>query len=465
MLIHGRIGFALNITVLCIIAGVFTALIFAGVIYPGRNTKSEESMEYKVNNLIYAAGKDLHNTIRSKVTLTEPIHADALRKAADEAVTRYPYFSVKLERRGEEYVMTENNAPLRITPNGKTVTLGSAESAYHLLALAYDSDSVYIDTSHFLTDGNGIFPFIKTLLYCYLHQLHPDEQFDTDSINLPCSEIPDEESDDYPFPEKPLNAEPFGSFKRPDNVFFTDDQPSGYSSREQWTSFCIKIPQKDMMRFASGVDGSPATFIASMLYRTISDLHPENRLPIVCGMQHQYRKALGKPFSHNCHVNIVPIVYTDKMRGRNLGFLNTMARGTVIIRADNENDKLSVNTHISNEKLMKGMRLEQKRVHMRKELIKHIGQNTFEVSYTGRVPFSGLDKYISNFVPFLDMSLSGDLSAEIFAFKDVFSINIMQRSDDDKYFKHFVEILTEYHIECEFDAPSYFEIPDFELPR
>ena len=118
-------------------------------------------MEYKVNNLIYAAGKDLHNTIRSKVTLTEPIHADALRKAADEAVTRYPYFSVKLERRGEEYVMTENNAPLRITPNGKTVTLGSAESAYHLLALAYDSDSVYTDTLHFLTDGNGIFPFMS----------------------------------------------------------------------------------------------------------------------------------------------------------------------------------------------------------------------------------------------------------------------------------------------------------------
>lgn len=50
-------------------------------------------MEYRVNNLIYAAEKDLHNTIRTIFEMTEPVNGDMLRDAADLAITRYPYFS------------------------------------------------------------------------------------------------------------------------------------------------------------------------------------------------------------------------------------------------------------------------------------------------------------------------------------------------------------------------------------
>ena len=42
--------------------------------------------------------------------------------------------------------------------------------------------------------------------------------------------------------------------------------------------------------FTETVDGSPATFIASMMYKTIAELHPEALLPVVCGMQHQFRQ-------------------------------------------------------------------------------------------------------------------------------------------------------------------------------
>ena len=44
---------------------------------------------WRVNHLIYAAGKDLHNTICTRIAMTEPIDADALREAADSAITRY----------------------------------------------------------------------------------------------------------------------------------------------------------------------------------------------------------------------------------------------------------------------------------------------------------------------------------------------------------------------------------------
>ena len=42
-------------------------------------------MEYKVNNLLYAAGPDMLNTIRTDVTLTEPVNVQALEKAVQTA--------------------------------------------------------------------------------------------------------------------------------------------------------------------------------------------------------------------------------------------------------------------------------------------------------------------------------------------------------------------------------------------
>lgn len=86
--------------------------------------------------------------------MTEPIQPEALRTAADSAITRYPYFSVRLIREGEAYALAYNGAPLPITPVGRAIPLGGAESGGHLFALAYDGPLLYVDTTHFLTDGN-----------------------------------------------------------------------------------------------------------------------------------------------------------------------------------------------------------------------------------------------------------------------------------------------------------------------
>ena len=425
---------------------------------------AEEKRAWKVNHLIYAAGKDLHNTIRTRIALTEPVDAGALRKAADAAITRYPYFSVRLAREGETYVLLRNDAPLPVSPGGRAIPLGGAESGYHLFALAYDGPLLYVDTSHFLTDGYGKFPFIKTLLYCYLHEVHPEAVFDTAGIALPGSEIPPAEAEDDPFPAEEFPENPLGAVRRPEEAYLPEDQPAGYTGREQWTSFRMKIPQREMMKYASSVDGSPATFIASVMYRVLDGTRTDHSLPIVCGMQHQYRKALGKPFSHLCHVNVYPIVYTDRMRGRDNELLNVMARGTTIICTDDANDCLAINAHIRNEKAIRDLSLEEKHGYMKNFLLSSLGRNTFEVSYTGRVPFCGLERYITDFTPILDMSLSGGISVEIFSLGENFCVNVMQRNGDRRYTERFAALLAEYGIHCALDEPEHFEINDFVLP-
>ena len=234
---------------------------------------------------------------------------------------------------------------------------------------------------------------------------------------------------------------------------------------EEWTSFVFRIRQDELMSFASSLDGSPATFIASLMYRSITDCHPENLLPLVCGMQHQFRKALGNPVSHLCHVNVVPIIYPDRLKKWDIERLNTIARGQLIIGANIENDILTINEHIRNEKQIQGMTLSRKRDYMRKAILNGIGTNTFEVSYTGRVPWSRLDKYITNVVPYFDLTVSGGLSIEIFAVRDVFSVNIMQRNGNRQYVDRFAALLEENGVVYTAEKPEHFQLSGFQLPN
>ena len=86
------------------------------------------------------------------------------------------------------------------------------------------------------------------------------------------------------------------------------------------------------------------------------------------------------------------------------------------------------------------------------------------MSYTGRVPFCGLERYIADFTPILDMRLSGGISVEIFSLGEDFCVNIMQRNGDRRYADRFAAILGEYGIRCAMDDPEHFETNDFVLP-
>ena len=144
--------------------------------------------------------------------------------------------------------------------------------------------------------------------------------------------------------------------------------------------------------------------------------------------------------------------------------LNTTSRGMLILGASDENDILTVNAHINNEKHIQSLTLEEKSKYMRGVLLDGIGDNTFEVSYTGRVPWCGLDRYITGVFPYLDMSLSGGISVEIFSVADYFDINIMQRGSTTRYFDCFCRQLDECGISYTASDPVPFSICGFCLP-
>lgn len=420
-------------------------------------------MSYSVNNIIYAADSQLRNTLRFGIFFRETVNIDAMREAAERAAKRFPFFKIKMTRDGEKYVFEPNDAPFVFSRGRRPVKLNGPESNGHLVAFSWEDDRLFLDTTHFITDGNGVFPFIRTLLYCYLTLVHSEESFDVSCIALPDSQIPPEELEDAPYPAEPIPSEPMLIKPVPREIFTLPDQPQGYENMDQWTAFFFRVPQKELMSYVSGVDGSPATFVSSLIYRAIDDLYPDNSLPLICGMQHQFRHALGKPLSHLCHVNIVPIVYPVSLRGADMERLNTIGRGSLILRADDQNDLVTVNAHIENEKKIASMTLDQKRAFMRRAVKEGIGVNTFEVSYTGRVAWGGLDKYVSFITPYLDMTLSGGVSVEIFSRDGDFDINIMQRNSDPRIVEGVYGLLRSSGIRYYPDRTETYEIPEFNV--
>ena len=419
-------------------------------------------MRYATDHFMYAAGNDFRNTIRTGLEMSEPVDEALLRQAVDRLPLRFPYYAVRLIREGESYYYEPNEEPYVIARDGKAVVLGSEESNGHLVAFAYRGNYLYIDSSHFLMDGGGQFPFLKMLLYEYLSRKYPEAEFDTSDIPQPGDIVRPEEmmDDSYPSEEIPVD---FPEMKtEPEEIFMLKDQPQGYENMGNWTTFRFKVKQSDMMKYASSADGSPATFISSLIYRAISDLNPDNRLPLVCGMQHQFRKALGNPFSHSSHVRIVPISYPEKVRERDLGTINTIGRGTLLLRASDEADTHSINEYIRNKERLKKLTIPQKQKMVRWIVRSSIGKNTFEVSYTGRVRWSGLDQFVRCFTPYVDLTLSGGISAEVFALGDYFDVNIMQRNSDGRYVDNILAQLEKLGIHSEAEAPESFEICGFQ---
>ena len=67
--------------------------------------------------LLYEYMDKIPLTVRIKVQLDEKIDAAVLTKAAQEAITRYPYFSVQVGLdEGQNYTLEHNDRPIAVLP-------------------------------------------------------------------------------------------------------------------------------------------------------------------------------------------------------------------------------------------------------------------------------------------------------------------------------------------------------------
>ena len=163
-------------------------------------------MKFRPNPLLYGANEDFFSTFRLAIRMKDTVAYDLLCRAVEKAMVRYPYFSVSPRREGESLWLIHNSRPLPVFPDDRTVVLGSEDSNGHLLSFGCKDNTVFIDCSHYLADGMGIDPLMKSLLYLYVSERYGAEGLKAERIRMPDSPI-DENEHLYPFPEHPLQAE------------------------------------------------------------------------------------------------------------------------------------------------------------------------------------------------------------------------------------------------------------------
>lgn len=420
-------------------------------------------MKYKVIPLMYAASDNFKNTIRFALEFNDEINGESLFYAAQMVQKRYPYFSVKMEKEGEEFILKENDLPFVISDENKAVCLNSSESNYHILAFAHQGNVISVDISHNVCDGNGIAPLVKTLCYYYIQHRYGAEGIKTDTINLVSDPVQEDEYL-YPFPDSPL-PEQEGFKYAPeirDPFIFTDD----YFAPDGSYAYNLLVNQKELMKYAKPNDGSPVSFVCAMLYKTMMKLFPKTEKEIVFHIPHEYRKALGRPLSHDSLARVFDIKLSPKEKDYPLEMLNTMLRGQVILGSDVSGDIKSINGMVQLGGYLNTMPLEMKIQTMQAVVAPSIaaGKHTFGVSYTGNVDWCGMEKYIRNVHAYAgENKRSGGISVEIFTIGDNFSLCLMQPGKNPKFVNELIKTFKESGINCVLDGEEHFTMPDFAL--
>ncbi len=416
-------------------------------------------MEYKVNPLIYAANEQFKNTIRFVLELTEDVDTDALQYAAEKVKIRYPYFSVKIRQKEESYVLEENDKPFVISLDGTPKCLGSAESKEHLLAFAKDGNRIFLDVSHFIADGNGITPVVKTMLYYYIEKRFGTEGIDPKGIRL-VTEPVEEDEYLYPFPEAPLpekeemdlNRKEYDPFQF-DDAFFDDAGPYAYH---------LQVKQQDLMRYAKSNDGSPVSFISVILFKALMELYPDTEKDILFQIPHEYRKVLGRPLSHDSLATVFNVRLSSRNRNMDIETLNTAVRGQIILGSDPAADTKVINGMVQLGAYMQMLPLEGKKQTMLGAVAGSLNRHTFGNSYTGNVSWNGMERYLRNVYIYAgENHFSGAIGVEVFTVGEFFSLCVMQPGKNPAFVNAMIQEFDQCNIRCAIEGEERYILADF----
>lgn len=393
-----------------------------------------EKMKLQPNPLLYGANEDFFSAFRLAIRMKEAVDYGLLARSVAKAMGRYPYFSVRIEREGERVVLRHNDRPAPVFPDDRAIRLGSGESQGHLISFGCKDKTIFIDASHYIADGMGMDPLLKTLLYCYVSERYGAEGLAVERIRMPESAVFEEEFT-YPFPDGPIGAEPLFLPKPPEVAY--ELNPDAFDG-EGLYAYHLHIPQKAMMAKASSSDGSPVSFLSVLLYRAFHRLDADIDAPIVAHVQHQYRAILNAPKSPHSLVSYVPVVLDPRLNRWDVEKQNTVVRGQVILKGGSEADVEAVNRLM--EAFPSGQPLAEKRKAMARYAQESIRPKTFGISYVGKMDWCGLERYVEDLHAYIgEKHTENMLLVEVMTVGEDFSLTFMQSGKGEKYLNAFVE--------------------------
>ena len=407
-------------------------------------------MKYSLDTYrLYQREDRFSYVIRVKVTMKEPVDGEILRHSVNTAITRYPYFSVRVAQ-GKDggYKLLPNDKPVAVLPIAeKPRSVCSEEVNKHLLFVEYDGKDLYFNISHSLCGGRGAFPWVMTNVYQYVKERYRVSP-DAPEIRKPGE--PMLEGEDTEPTLDMLTTERQIYTRRPakPTVMIMDYMNGLYNPFLRSNTYHVfEFRQDDVMNLARGNDNSVISFFMIVMAKALDKVLPAKDKII------NTFAGLGIPNSHYDMLSHVWVDYERPQLGWDMEKLGTMTRGQFILQTD------PTFSHPQMRKLFKLYDeidnisgLKNKREYMEKHnpsTGKDAEHGTFLVNYTGEMHWGEVADYIESYVAVVD----GHLVLEISAMEGKIFISFMQMVKGNKYIDAFRQVLDELGLEYRMTGP------------
>ncbi|SDB52920.1 hypothetical protein [Butyrivibrio sp. INlla16] len=404
-------------------------------------------------------GQGSDYSVRLVVRMEDEVDGDILRKSVESAANRYPYLLLRMKRDDNEIFYEDNDEPIAVLNQKERVTLGAKETGYHMWAVCYFEDKIFLDFYHGLCDGTGMYMVLSTMLYYYTKQKYGDVE--SEGIRTLDDEItPDEYLD--PLDQLPeIDISNIPSLKLKPAFSLVED--GGFTPCEQ-RLFDVVIPEKDFLKFSSANDASPGVMVSILLARTIDRLFPDRDKGIMGSYIINARPMLHAPNTHHNCVNTVFFDYSDKIKAMPFDRQCTAYRGKTFIQSDEERIQKTMTVSASrNKAIAKATPTVEAKMQTYGMMLSG-GRKLFTcmVSYVGKWKYPSVGKHIKEF--WTHVPNANGLLVEIAAVNGKIFLTMHQNFEEDTVVRAFEKELTENGISFE-TTEMLNDVAHMELPE
>ena len=404
-------------------------------------------------------GLKMDYTVRICLKLKDKIDKEMLENAAQKTQQRYPFLSLRMKKNEKEYFYEENPEPISVLNTDRQISLNSEQTNFHVWAVCYSDDRLYLDIYHGITDGTGMYTVLSTLLYYYCAERYGvTDHSGIRTLDDPI--LPDESADPcdkFPVIDPSLLNPP----KSPAAFSLITD---GGLTASKPLIYDLEMPEESFVRFSSAHDASPGTMVSILFARAIDKLYPERNSPLMNSYIINARPMTGAPLTHHNCVNTVKFEYSDRVKKMPFDRQCTVHRGTTFVQADAERvaKAIAFSAGINKLTALSAPTLEAKKQAFARMLNGGKRYFTYMVSYVGKWKLDQLAPYVLEFRTHVPNA--NELLTEIAAINGKIFLSIHQNFSEDTVIKSFLGQLEENNVPYQLNGPFDNDTAHFPEP-
>ena len=400
--------------------------------------------------LLYEYRKKNAFTVRMKITLDEAVDEVLLAQAAREAMTRFPYYSVKVSLdEGENYVLLPNDRQIKVLPEkDERLVLGSEEVAEHLFAITWRGSDIWFNWAHCMCGAYGAMYWIKTTLYQYMTKKYGPMTPPVDLKEV--GSVVDEAEYAYPDVDQLPTDDPLKRYEEGDSLFGIVDDYVYFLNpfANDVYYYQVELESKAFMDYAKRIDGSPNSILAAIMMKTSA---------------RYFQQKDDWHISAKIADRFIHVKYDWEMEQESIERLSQRARGAIITQMQPEN---SFEWYRQLVEARKGIDAQPDLKSKIKYAQKHSiytsdARDTYMVSYVGRTDWGGMAEHVRSAYTITD----GNLMLEVNALPDKFCVTFQLLTKDRRPLDLFCDILKEEQLPYIVSEGMVRNMPDLQLPK